>query len=80
LKLLGAATLLATLPAVPVFAQDAGHVRVPFEDGAAWPETGRRGAEAPLPAGPAHANYAFTRNAESGGPQDRLRLKPANFQ
>ncbi len=71
----GAALSLAILPFAAV-AQDASHVRVQFEGGDAWTESGRREAEAPLPAGPAHAHYAFTRNAPSGAPQDRLRIKP----
>jgi hypothetical protein len=86
LRLLGAGAALS-LSILPVAAentgqtlgQDAGHVRVQFDGGAAWTETGRREAGAPLPAGPAHANYGFSRSAQSGLPQDRLRVKPANY-
>lgn len=85
------AVLVVTRPFLPVLflspaclspacAQDNGHLRVQFGDGSGWSETWRRAeAHAPLPDGPARANYALTRNAQSGAPQERLRLKPMNF-
>jgi hypothetical protein len=68
----------------PVAAQDNGsdsrHVRVQFGGGSAWNEIGsNNGAHAPLPAGPAHANYGLSANAQSAPPQQHLRLKPMNF-
>ncbi len=64
----------------PACAQDNGHLRVQFGDGSGWSETwSHTEAHAPLPDGPARANYAFSRNAQAGAPQGRLRLKPMNF-
>jgi hypothetical protein len=63
----------------PLAAQDndSRHVRVQFSGGAAWNEiVPKDGASAPLPAGPAHANYGLAANAQSAPPQDHLRLKP----
>jgi hypothetical protein len=70
---------LLFLAPVAAVAQDSGHVRVPFSGGSAWSEMApRNGFNAPLPAGPAHANYGLSRNAQAAAPQDRLRLKPVN--
>ena len=58
---------------------DSRHVRVQFGGGSAWNEIGpKEGAFAPLPAGPARANYGVAANAQSAPQQDRLRLKPVN--
>src|SRR5271166_5552253 len=61
-------------------AEENGHVRVQFSGGSDWSEIGpNNGPHAPLPSGPARANYAHTQNAQTAAPQDRLRLKPMNF-
>jgi hypothetical protein len=73
------ASLIATL-STPALAQDSRHVRVEFGGGSGWGEMAtHNGYAAPLPAGPAYANYNYGRNAESAPPQDRLRLKPMSF-
>ena len=57
-----------------------GHVRVQFSGDSSWSEMGpKAAAQAPLPAGPARASYGMVHNAQSAAPQDRLRLKPMNF-
>jgi hypothetical protein len=59
---------------------DSRHVRVQFGGGSAWNEIGpKNSAFAPLPAGPARANYGIAANAQSAPPQDRLRLRQMNF-
>jgi hypothetical protein len=61
-------------------AQDYGHMRVQFGHGAAWTDTAPRpDSTAPLPPGPSHAGYGYAHNAESGAPNDRVRLKASNF-
>ncbi|WP_294534344.1 hypothetical protein [uncultured Rhodoblastus sp.] len=83
-------TLVTPLAAQDNVAQpngaDRSHVRVQFGGGSAWNEMGQNNsAFAPLPAGPGHANYGLAANAQSAPPaqsasqQDRLRLKPMNF-
>jgi hypothetical protein len=80
---------LPSVFATPVAAQDnfpehngsdSRHVRVQFGGGSAWNEIGpNNAAHAPLPAGPARANYGLAANAQSAPPQEHLRLKPMNF-
>jgi hypothetical protein len=60
-------------------AQDYGHMRVQFSHGAAWTDTAPRPDSTPLPPGPARAGYGYAHNAESGAPNDRVRLKASNF-
>jgi hypothetical protein len=74
--------LLLSLPLIAssAAAQDYGHMRVQFGHGAAWTDTSPRlSSTAPLPPGPAHAGYGYAHNAESGAPQDRVRLKASSF-
>jgi hypothetical protein len=61
-------------------AQDYGHMRVQFSHGAAWTDTAPRpDSTAALPSGPAYAGYGYAHNADSGAPNDRVRLKASNF-
>ncbi len=61
-------------------AQDYGHMRVQFSHGAAWTDTAPRPAStAPLPPGSAYAGYGYAHSAESGAPNDRVRLKASSF-
>ena len=61
-------------------AEESGHLRVEFSGGSDWSEIEpNNGPHAPLPSGPAHANYGRMQNAQTAGPQGRLRLKPMNF-
>ncbi len=61
-------------------AQESGHLRVEFSGGSDWSEIEpHKGSHAPLPTGPAHASYSHMQNAQAAAPQDRLRLKPMNF-
>jgi hypothetical protein len=63
-------------------AQDYGHMRVEFSYGAAWTESytsPRLNSTASLPPGSPHAGYGYAHNAESGAPQDRVRLKASSF-
>ncbi len=76
--------LLPLMPVSPAAAQESGnesgHLRVQFSGGSDWSEIGpRHGPHAPLPTGPAPANFGHLRNAQAAAPQDRLRLKPMNF-
>lgn len=61
-------------------AQDYGHMRVQFGHGPAWTDIApREDSTAPLPPGPSHPGYGYAHNAESGAPNDRVRLKASNF-
>ena len=53
-------------------------MRVQLSHGAAWTDTAPR-QDSLLPPGPAHAGYGYAHNAESGAPNDRVRLKASNF-
>jgi hypothetical protein len=75
-----AAFFLLLLKVSPGAAQDFDHMRVQFGHDAAWTETAPRSdLTAPLPPGPARAGYGYARNAESGAPRDRVRLKSSIF-
>ena len=75
-----AALLPLLLNASPAAAQEYDHMRVQIGRDAAWAQTAPRSAySAPLPPGPARPGYGFARNAESGAPQDRVRLKASIF-
>ena len=54
-------------------------MRVQFSHGSAWTDTSPRDFPATLPPGPAHAGYGYAHKAESGGPNDRVRLKASSF-
>jgi hypothetical protein len=72
--------LLPLILVSPAAAEESEHVRVQFSGGSDWSEIGpNNGPHAPLPSGPAHANYGHMQNAQAAAPQDRLRLKPMNF-
>ncbi len=72
--------LLPLMLVSPAAAGESEHVRVQFSGGSDWSEIGpNHGPHAPLPTGPAHANYGHVQNAQATAPQDRLRLKPMNF-
>jgi hypothetical protein len=70
--------LLASITASAA-AQDYGHMRVQFSHGSAWTDASPRDLTATLPPGPAHAGYGYAAKAESGGPNDRVRLKASSF-
>lgn len=62
------------------FAQESGHLRVQFSDGAAWSNIGSSdGANAPLPPGPAQAAYDPSHNARAFEPATHLRVKPLHY-
>lgn len=67
------------LVAASASAQDDGHMRVQFGRGSAWADAGSDfSRHAPLPPGPAHANYSGFNSAEAGSQQGHVRLKPLN--
>lgn len=75
-----AALLPLLLTASNAAAQDYGHMRVQFGQGAPWTESATRSdAGAPLPPGQARTGYGFARNAQSGATADRVRLKTSIF-
>jgi len=72
--------LFLPLIATSAAAQDYGHMRVQFSHGSAWTDSAPRPeSAAPAPHGPAHAGYGYAHNAESGVPNDRVRLKAPSF-
>ncbi len=61
-------------------AQESGHLRVQFSDGAAWSNIGSTDAgNAPLPPGPAQAAYDPSHNAQAFAPTSHLRIKPLHY-
>jgi hypothetical protein len=82
--LIACAALFCPLSASPFIiasaaAQDYGHMRVQFGHGSAWTEASPRDFPATLPPGPAHGSYGYAHTGESGGPNDRVRLKASIF-
>jgi hypothetical protein len=70
--------LLAAAPSA--IAQERTHLRVQFESQAAWNDLGARDAgHAPLPAGPAPANYSGPQHVGAYAPEQRLRIRPEAF-